>query len=200
MAPKSPLAAPEKSSPPVGRPRALDPNKLATVKLLLAVGCNLKTAAKFVGCAPCTLRRHRLRDAAFEKELLDARHGAETQFLSTLVEAARHNPTAADWLRRRILGTLDDPLSTINLPQASPPTSGLSSAQNPSQFCALPADFPFDFSSTAADHQRAKPAVHSKNNSPRKRAKLQPLVPADYMSPLEFVTQQRRKSQRRPTQ
>ena len=88
--------------PRTGRPKALDDEKRGQIRVLIAMGCKLKDVARYVGCAPCTLRRELHRNAEFRQEIADAKFGFETNMLHTVAQAAARNPNAANWLRHRL--------------------------------------------------------------------------------------------------
>jgi hypothetical protein len=176
----------------VGRPRVLDAEMRGTVKLLLGIGCSLKMAARVAGCAPCTVRREMLRDPAFGDELREARHGARAGFVLNLINAAQTSESAADCLRRRILEAVDGaPPPRAKIRPRPYPHDGSAGAQNWLQFCALHAMRSLENSRSAVPQKRAKSTSISGKSFRPKRAKLKPRAPADFMSPREFVAQQR---------
>jgi hypothetical protein len=53
----------------VGRPRALDEVKRREVCALVAAGCGLEWASRYVGCSARTVRREALRNEDFHEQL-----------------------------------------------------------------------------------------------------------------------------------
>jgi hypothetical protein len=117
-----------------GRPRSLDPSKRSTIDLLISFGVSRKSAARYVGVAPCTLRREELRNPTFARDLADAELGFEFQMLNAMFEAAKTQPGAAEWIRQHVDTTLDDvKLPARRRPALSQPPPA--SAQKGHQFC-----------------------------------------------------------------
>ena len=60
----------------VGRPRALDEVKRREVcRTLMAAGCGLEWASRYVGCSARTVRREALRNEDFHEPLREPRTG-----------------------------------------------------------------------------------------------------------------------------
>jgi hypothetical protein len=179
-----------------GRPRALNQSKQQMAALLLSLGLSRKAAAQFIGCAPCTLRREALRDPEFGERLREARHGANAGMLHAIVNSGRHDPSAADWLRTKILTAIDGKAPRAKTSPKPCPPDGSMGAQNLEEFCALAEVHSLVNSPGIPAAPRAKPTVAMQRALAPQRAKQPRLVPADYMSPIEFVMQQRAKQAR----
>lgn len=87
--------------PQIGRPRALDEFKRREVCALVAVGCGIQTAARYVGCNPVTIRREALRNPDFHEQLRRAELAAELEPLQAMKRAAATHWRAAAWLLER---------------------------------------------------------------------------------------------------
>ena len=85
----------------LGRPRALDEIKRREVCALVAAGCGLPDAARYVGCAPSTIRREALRNEDFHEALRRAEMAGQLESLRTIRKAAASNWRAAAWLLER---------------------------------------------------------------------------------------------------
>lgn len=66
----------------------LDEPKRAAIVAILAVGCSRRTAARYVGCAPSTIRRTAQRDPAFGRLLRKAECRLEVTHLRNIRTAA----------------------------------------------------------------------------------------------------------------
>jgi hypothetical protein len=98
----SPSSAPAPDpSPRPGRPRALDETKRREVCALITAGCGIEGAARYVGCAPSTIRREALRNVQFNEELRRANLAAELSPLNAMRHAAATHWRAAAWLLER---------------------------------------------------------------------------------------------------
>ncbi len=86
----------------LGRPRALDDIKRREVCAVVATGCSLADAARYVGCAPTTLRREALRNPEFHEALRQAEMGSQLGPLRLVRKAANSHWRAAAWLLERI--------------------------------------------------------------------------------------------------
>ena len=84
-----------------GRPRALDDGKQREVCALVSAGCSLIAAARYVDCAPNTIRREMVRDAAFGQRFREARLAAQLNPLRAMRKAAANHWRAAAWMLER---------------------------------------------------------------------------------------------------
>jgi hypothetical protein len=85
----------------VGRPRVLDDVKRREICALVSVGCDLDTAAKYVGCSPSTIRREALRNEDFHDKLRAAELSGQVEPLRAVRSAASTSWRAAAWLLER---------------------------------------------------------------------------------------------------
>jgi hypothetical protein len=85
-----------------GRPRALDHVKQREVIASVNAGFSIDRAARYVGCAPSTIRRECRRNPEFDRDLRRACFSAELYPLQALREAARKYWRAAAWLLERL--------------------------------------------------------------------------------------------------
>lgn len=83
------------------RPRLLDDGKQREVCALVAAGCGIEAAARYVGCNPRTIRRAAMRDAGFYEQLRQAEIAAQVTPLHALRKAAGSHWRAAAWLLER---------------------------------------------------------------------------------------------------
>lgn len=84
-----------------GRPRTLTDAKQHEVCALIAAGCTLAAAARFVGCSPLTIQREARRNSAFQEGIRASRITAELEPVTNVRHAARQNWRAAAWLLER---------------------------------------------------------------------------------------------------
>jgi hypothetical protein len=85
----------------VGRPRALDEFKRREVCALVAAGCGIDGAARYICCSPSTIRREALRNPEFHEALSRAEMNAQISPLHALRQAASTHWRAAAWLLER---------------------------------------------------------------------------------------------------
>jgi tRNA-dihydrouridine synthase len=85
----------------IGRPRALDEFKRREIFALVAVGCGIEAAARYVGCNAITIRREALRNPDFHDQLRHAELAAEIEPLQAMKRAAATHWRAAAWLLER---------------------------------------------------------------------------------------------------
>ncbi len=85
-----------------GRPRTLDDTKKREVCALVAAGCSLEFAARYVGCTHKTIRREGERDADFGQRLRSAQLSARLEPLRALRGKANTHWRAAAWLLERV--------------------------------------------------------------------------------------------------
>jgi IS30 family transposase len=86
---------------PVGRPRVLDEVKRREICALVSAGCGVEAAARFVGCAPTTIRREALRNTDFHDDLRQAELTSQLSPLRAMRQAAATHWRAAAWLLER---------------------------------------------------------------------------------------------------
>jgi hypothetical protein len=86
----------------VGRPRVLDDGKRREICAIVARGGGIEGAAKYVGCAPSTIRREALRNVDFHEELRKAEVAAELEPLNAIRQSAGTQWRAAAWLLERL--------------------------------------------------------------------------------------------------
>jgi hypothetical protein len=98
LTPNDPLP---RSPPMPGRPRALCETKQREICMLVATGCTLETAARFVGCTPVTIFRESRRNPEFGERLGRSRASAEITPIKTMRQAATSQWRAAAWLLER---------------------------------------------------------------------------------------------------
>jgi hypothetical protein len=84
-----------------GRPRALDEMKCREICALISAGCGMTDAARYVGCAVCTIRREALRNPQFSDALQRAYLAAELSPLHDIRAAGKKYWRAAAWLLER---------------------------------------------------------------------------------------------------
>lgn len=86
-----------------GKVPCLDEVRRAEICAIVAVGCSLTTAAKYVGCSPCTIDRTRKRSPEFEEELRKSEAHHELALVRRIHEAAAkpNGWRAASWLLSR---------------------------------------------------------------------------------------------------
>jgi hypothetical protein len=84
--------------------RILDDVKQREVLAILSMGCSQSMAAKYVGCAPATIRREAARDAKFAKKLREAKGNAELGLVKNIRKAANKEQywRAAAWALERM--------------------------------------------------------------------------------------------------
>jgi len=85
-----------------GRPRLLDETKKREVCALVAAGCSLDFAGRYVGCSAKTIRREGERDLAFDGRLRNAQLSAQLEPLRALRGKATTHWRAAAWLLERV--------------------------------------------------------------------------------------------------
>jgi hypothetical protein len=88
---------------PISSRGALNEAKRQTILALLAGGNSRRSAARFVGCAPCTIGRTVLRDPEFAEKVARAEQSAEVHLLRLVQTAAKSEKhwRAAAWLLER---------------------------------------------------------------------------------------------------
>ena len=84
-----------------GRQRVLDDAKQREVCALVSAGCSLAAAARYVDCAPRTIRREARRNAAFAERFRKARVTAQLSPLQAMNRAAATHWRAAAWMLER---------------------------------------------------------------------------------------------------
>jgi hypothetical protein len=84
----------------MGKP--LDTIKQSEICAIIAVGGSQRTAARYVGCAPNTIRRRAARDPEFARRLRRAEADFEVIHLSNIQQAGKKSWNASAWLLERI--------------------------------------------------------------------------------------------------
>lgn len=84
------------------QPPPLDTLQQRDICTILSVGGSRETAAKFIGCAPETIRRDSDHDPDFSERLKRAESNLEVTHLSIIQEAAKKNWRASAWVLERI--------------------------------------------------------------------------------------------------
>lgn len=92
---------PRSKTPGRGRPRALDDAKRREICALVAGGCGLREAAKYVGCAINTIRREADRIPAFHDQLRRSEMYAQLSPLKAMQHAVGTHWRAAAWMLER---------------------------------------------------------------------------------------------------
>lgn len=84
--------------------RGLDEFRKREILAILSVGCSRRTAARYVGCSPSTIRRTAERDPAFAESLHKAESKAQILFMKNIAAAARKEQywRAAAWALERL--------------------------------------------------------------------------------------------------
>lgn len=82
----------------------LDEYRRREVLAIVSVGCSRRTAARYLGCSPSTIRREAQRDRAFGEELTKAESKAQILFMQNILAAARKEQywRAAAWALERL--------------------------------------------------------------------------------------------------
>ncbi len=85
------------------RAPVLDEFKRREILAILTVGGSRRTAARYVGCAPATIRRTAEKDAEFAEQLCRAENTAEIGYLKNIQKAAAKEQywRAAAWALER---------------------------------------------------------------------------------------------------
>ena len=81
-----------------GRPRKIDEAKRREICALIAVGCGIEAAARYVGCSAATVRRELDRDEDFRRAFASAELTCRIEPLRALRAAAATHWRAAAWL------------------------------------------------------------------------------------------------------
>jgi hypothetical protein len=87
---------------PVGRPRKLDEQKQREICAMLAVGCDRRSAAKYVGCTVETIRQTALRDREFAERLRHSELRAKLAQLQNIQSAGKSSWRASAWMLERL--------------------------------------------------------------------------------------------------
>jgi tRNA-dihydrouridine synthase len=85
-----------------GRPRTLDHVKQREIIAVVTAGFTIERAARYVDCAPSTIRRESMRNPQFASQLRRASLSAELDPLQAVREAARKYWRAGTWLLERL--------------------------------------------------------------------------------------------------
>ena len=86
-----------------GRRPVLDEDKRKAIVAIVSVGCGQNVAARYVGCAPSTIRRTAANDPVFDAQLRQARSNAELSLVKNIRSAANKEQywRAAAWALER---------------------------------------------------------------------------------------------------
>ena len=84
-----------------GRQRILCEAKQREICAMVAAGCTVEAAARYVCCSTITIRREARRNAQFHELLRQASVSAQLSPVQTMREAAAQNWRAAAWLLER---------------------------------------------------------------------------------------------------
>jgi hypothetical protein len=84
-----------------GRPRVLDETKLREICALVSAGCEIREAARYVRCAPSTIRREAERNDEFRQRLDKAKMYADLRPLRAMQQAVGSHWRAAAWMLER---------------------------------------------------------------------------------------------------
>ena len=109
---RDPQSSPNPQSPPqseirnpkpqsAGRPRALDDAKRREICALVAGGCGLREAARYVCCAVKTIRREAERNPKFQEQLSRSEMYAQLSPLRAMQQACATHWRAAAWFLER---------------------------------------------------------------------------------------------------
>jgi hypothetical protein len=93
-----------------GRPRALDDDKCRTICMLDSTGFSQLQAARFVGCAPSTLLRHRRHDRPFDTALREAFSAATARERRMFRKGSANNWRFSKWFLNRAKRGRETPL------------------------------------------------------------------------------------------
>ena len=87
-----------------GRRPVLDETKKSEIVAILSVGCSQRLAARYVGCAPATIRHTAARDHTFADKLRVVTYNAEIGLLRQIRNAAKKEQywRAAAWALERV--------------------------------------------------------------------------------------------------
>ncbi len=85
-----------------GRTPLLDDFKQGEMCAILTMGGSRRTAAKYVGCSPDTIRRTAENDEDFRQRLQQAKSNLELHHLGKIKDAAEKNWRASAWVLERV--------------------------------------------------------------------------------------------------
>ncbi len=85
-----------------GRPAALDNAKQDVIVGMLSLGCTRAAAARYLGCAPETVRKTAKRDDHFAERMRQAEMNLEMKHMSNLVNASGRSWRASAWALERL--------------------------------------------------------------------------------------------------
>jgi hypothetical protein len=158
------------SAPRVGRPRALNEAKRREICDLIFAGCALDAAARYVGCAACTVRREADRDPQFAQLLqaaaLDAKRVPSKlirEFVNRYVQIATQLKAQAKAQNRQPACRLLRPDQLAEIAKmASEDLAGGATLERLDKLRRDSATFPMpvgttDFLRASTDAERAKP-------------------------------------------
>src|SRR5262245_30991967 len=81
-----------------GRPRFLDDTKRSQLIAIVANGCGITAAARYLGCHPRTIRRECSSDPSFRQELKRAEFQGQLEPIQNLRKAGKTHWRANAWL------------------------------------------------------------------------------------------------------
>jgi hypothetical protein len=84
-----------------GRPRALDDVKRRDICTLIAAGCGMGEAARYVGCSVNTIRREIVQNEEFKKKIRGSELSAQLESLRAMRKASATHWRAAAWMLER---------------------------------------------------------------------------------------------------
>lgn len=101
--PSSPVPSPQSPdpSPKRGRPRILDETRRREICALVAGGCSLREAARYVHCGINTIRRELERNSEFSEALRHSQMYAQMSPLRAMQQAVATHWRAAAWMLER---------------------------------------------------------------------------------------------------
>ena len=85
----------------LGRPKAIDETKRREFCALIAAGCGIRWAARYIGCSPRTVRREAIRNDDFHHQLRRAERAAQLAPLNAIKHASRRHWRTAAWFLER---------------------------------------------------------------------------------------------------
>src|SRR6476620_1138690 len=84
-----------------GRPRFLDDTKRGQLIAIVANGCGVTAAARYLGCHPRTVRRECCSDPGFREQLKRAEFKGQLEPIQNLRKAGKTHWRAAAWMLER---------------------------------------------------------------------------------------------------
>ena len=84
-----------------GRPRVLDDTKRRDICTLIAAGCGMTEAARYIGCSVNTIRREIARNDDFKQKVRASELASQLESLRAMRKAAATHWRAAAWMLER---------------------------------------------------------------------------------------------------